>query len=247
MTDVTFTIPIFYDHPDRETNLARVVKYLRSNISTNILIGEQGGTHFSTGEGYKYISFPGMVTFHRTKMLNQMALATPSPILVNQDADVIIPLIQLLQAVTLCRKGVGMVLPYDGRFARIPKDKHSLPLHELDPDKLPCSQPGCTLSTGGCVFFRRDDFFKGGGENEHFISYGPEDTERYERFGRIGVDVRRVKGVLWHYDHYMGINSGFSNPYCSNNYAELSRIREMSNQRLKGYIASWSWNKKTPA
>lgn len=240
LMDVTFTIPVLYDHPDREANLTRIVHFLRKNFNTTIIVGEQGGKHFASGSGYKYTSF-SLPTFHRTKMLNQMALEATTPIIVNYDADVIIPIIQLLQAVHLCRAGIGMVFPYDGRFARIPKHQQSLALHELNTDSLPGSQPGCTLSSGGCMMFLKDEYIKGGMENEHFISYGTEDTEIHERMGRVGVDVRRIKGPLYHYDHYIGPNSSPSNPHWERNCMELEAVRLMSNRRLKEYISTWKW------
>lgn len=241
LEDVTFTIPVNFDHPDREINLTRVVRHLRKHYNTNILIGEQGGTHFSTGSGYDYLPFTGMARFHRTKMLNDMALRAATPIIVNYDADVLFPLIQIVQAVKLCRKGIGMVFPYDGRFARIPHSMHSLQIHELNTDSLYGSQPGCTLSSGGCMFFLKSEYIKGGMENEHFISYGTEDSEIHERMSRVGIDVRRIKGPLYHYNHHVGINSSPSNPHWERNCQELEAIRFMSNKKLKEYIALWPW------
>lgn len=241
LKDVTFTIPVHYDHEDRAINTQRVVKFLTKNFDTNIIIGEQGGEAFKDVKNCVYHKFIGMATFHRTRMLNKLCHLSSTPIIVNYDADVIIPVIQILQSVKLCRKGIGMVYPYDGRFARIPKEQHSLDLSQLNPDEMVGSRLTDTISVGGCVFFTKKDFIKGGMENENFISYGPEDTERMERFGRIGVDVRRVNGVLYHYDHFVGANSNSSNPYFKHNYEELDRIRRMSNHLLKKDVASWSW------
>lgn len=244
LQDVTFTIPTHYDHEDRALNLQRILKFLNKNFLTNIIVGEQGGEWFKDALHCSYYSFTGMPLFHRTKMLNDMCHQAKTPIIVNYDADVIIPVIQILQSVHLCRKGIGMVFPYDGRFARLPKEYHSLDVSKLNPDHLLGSRKNDTVSVGGCVFFRKDAFIKGGMENENFISYGPEDTERFERFSRIGIDVRRVPGVLYHYDHFVGVNSNGSNPYFAHNYEELDRIRRLSNKALKEDVSRWRWIKE---
>lgn len=74
ISDVTFIIPVSYDHQDRKDNLKIILKFL-SKFSTNIIIGEQGGEYFksfsNTTHSIKYIKFT-YKEFHRTKMLNRM-------------------------------------------------------------------------------------------------------------------------------------------------------------------------------
>jgi len=50
-----------------------------------------------------------------------MALRTNTPYVVNWDADVIITPLQIWLAVEKLRDGADMVFPYDGRFARWPR------------------------------------------------------------------------------------------------------------------------------
>lgn len=244
LRDVTFTIPVHYDHQDREENLNTVLTYILQNFDTNIIVGEQGGDEFSyvdCGKNTTWMEFPEMDVFHRTKMLNDMCKASKGEIIVNYDADIIVPIIQILQAVKLCRKGVGMVYPYDGRFARIPRELQSEPLHAFDVSKFPGSREYDPKSVGGCVFFRKDVFIKNGMENEYFISYGPEDTERWERMEKLGVEIKRIKGPLYHLDHWVGPNSSGMNPYFGRNYEQLEYIRNLTKEQLEEYIKSWKW------
>lgn len=243
-TDVTFMIPVKFDSADREANLTRIVKFLNHNFNTNIIVGEQGMEHFRTGNGYKYIHFPEKGRFHRTKILNTLCRASSTPIIVNYDADVIVPVIQILQAIKLCRKGTALVLPYDGRFIRLSREQARLDFSQIDIPTSVGGRPSDQKSVGGCVFYNKEKFLQAGMENENFMSYGPEDVERVERFGRLGMDVRRIKGVLWHYDHDTTPDSNQTNPYWEHNCNELAAIIGMNRKRLQEYIATWNWTKE---
>ena len=127
LTDVTFVIPVMYDHPDRQQNLELCVKILQKNFDTNILIGEQKAMHFEyLSQSCDYLFFEGMTVFHRTKMLNEMFRHAKTPIIFNWDADVIIAPVQVMEAVLKLRSGIEMVYPYDER---------TIPLVRLFPEK----------------------------------------------------------------------------------------------------------------
>lgn len=246
LTDATFLIPAHYDHQDREDNLVRVIQHIKKNFNTNIIIGEQGGDRWKTGSGYEYMSFQDTV-FHRTKMLNKMALKATTPIIINYDADIIIPTLQIIQAVKLCRADIGMAYPYDGRFVRLPKEIHNIDIGTLDVTKYPGGKHSDTKSVGGCIVFKKSEFIRGGMENEHFISYGPEDQERVKRFGILGINIRRIKGCLFHYDHYIGPNSSPENPHWDRNCQELQKISYLTRNRLHELIKTWPWMKQKGA
>jgi hypothetical protein len=248
LKDVTFTIPVHYEHPDREEGLDRVVTYLKRYFDTNIVIGEQGSDKFGYFNcDYLKMDYP---YFHRTAMLNEMCNynAANEDIIVNYDADVIIPIIQILKAVHFIRDGQAeMVYPYDGRFARITKEFQHLPIDQLYDKEWKGSRPCDPISVGGCVFWNKESFIKAGMENEHFISYGPEDVERYERAEKLGVKIARVRGQLFHYDHFISNDSCGRNPFFGANNNELARIRGMSKDQLKKEISRWSWVKQEKA
>jgi hypothetical protein len=242
LKDCLFAIPVHYDHIDRRNNLQRVLYYLNENFDTNIVVGEQGaGLLGNLPFKNDYIWMFDMPEFHRTKMLNDMCKEYDLPIFINYDADVIIPVIQLLMGAKVIRRGVTMVYPYDGKFARIPKELQDKDISELYYMVFKGSRPIDPISMGGCVMFDREKFIEGGMENENFISYGPEDTERVIRFGKLDYTIYRTQGTLYHYDHYIGSNSNAQNPHFGHNCQEEDKIKNMSKEQLRDYVDSWTW------
>lgn len=249
LMDTTFTIPVFYDHKDRKQNLDLSVCMLQSAFDTNIVIGEQGSKMFEYMQQHcQYRKFD-LKTFHRTKMLNDMALSCGTEYVANWDCDVIITPMQILMTVLLLRGGADMVFPYDGRFARLPRHpwfeliRRALDLGVLK-DHEPHgkrNKPVPISSVGGAVFFNVASFIKGGMENENMVSFGPEDCERNDRFTTLGYRIERVGGCLYHIDHFIGPNSSTRNPYFKANHAELEKIRALDAEGLKMYVRTWPW------
>lgn len=252
LKDVTFCIPVKYDHEDRSDNLNLVIKWLNNNFITNIFIGEQGGNNMwkNTNGWHNYIEFSNMKVFHRTQMLNRMFSMLETPIDVNFDCDNICPILQIVLGIEMLRnKEADCVYPYDGRVARVGRQKWLKTLLESNGD---CGVFGGEifrgtreidpLSVGHIIMFNKEKFFEGGGENENFISYGPEDVERWERFNKL-INVKRLKGIVYHIDHYCGPDSSGSNPYFGKNYNELERIRKMNKDQLIKEVRSWEWVK----
>jgi len=245
--DVTFIIPVKYDHPDRKENLELTLKFIHKYFDTNIIIGEQGTMKFGIYNGEDYITFP-YDEFHRTKMLNQMVLVSNTSIIVNWDADVLVNPEQLKLAFEVIRNGLAeFVYPYDGRFARLNrKEWYPLLKRKLDLSLL----EGCTFkgmyftdkeSVGGAIVFDKKSFIKAGMENEHFISHAPEDVERFWRFNALGFKVERVNGPIYHMDHWCGPDSGHGNDFKIINRSEWRRVKNMSIQELRDYISTWPW------
>lgn len=257
LRDVTFTIPVFIDHRHRLENIGLSIKMLLKHLDTNILIMEQG-----SGQACAHLaSWPARSAmekvkwtwtkdnfFHRTKMLNDMAKLAETPIVVNWDCDVIIPPLQLWLAADAIRNGTDMVYPYDGRFARVPRIWFAQIDKTLDigivrdtefKGKGGKSMP--TTSVGGAIFFKREAFILGGMENQHMISFGPEDWERCYRFKTLGYDVQRIGGCLYHIDHWCGPDSSTRNPHFRRNHDELDRVRAMAPDDLAAYVEEWPW------
>lgn len=249
LTDVCFTIPVHYDHNDRQQNINLSVCLLQRSCDTNIIIMEQGGKQFEyMKEWATYCQFTGKV-FHRTKMLNDMCAMTAAPIIVNWDCDVIIPPMQLYMAAEAIRNGADMVYPYDGRFARVPRQTWFNKLEQrLDIGIVTNTEfkgkfggKMAISSVGGAVMFNRESFIDGGMENQNMISYAPEDCERYDRFKMLGYKVERISGALYHIDHWCGPNSSSRNPQFKANHAELDKIRLMDKDTLRSYVDTWGW------
>jgi hypothetical protein len=244
--DLTFTIPLLYDHEHRKENLDLVLYLLQSSIDANYIFCEQGGRKFEyTAQWGTYMTLDSDV-FHRTKMLNEMSMAAQTPYIANWDADVIIPPAQILAAMEHLRAGADMVYPYDGRFGRMRREEwwprvqgardigivRDTPLKGRESDHN---------SVGGAVMWNKNSFVDAGMENEHFISFSPEDCERHDRAKILGYDIRRVRGTLFHMNHFVGVNSTPSNPYFKKGVAEIEKVRQMNRSALRTYIDSWPW------
>lgn len=249
LTNVTFTIPLKFDSKDRMDNVNLSIKMLRHDFDTKIIVGEQGHTRFQyLSDTCRYVNFDDMKNFHRTKMLNDMAADCHTPIVVNWDADVVIPPLQIVESAHLISKGkADMVYPYDGRFARVNRNRlYSVVDNKVDIGMLKGMHfngmgDHDARSVGGAIMFDSQAFIKGGMENEKFISYGPEDCERYDRFLKLGYNVKRVKGVLYHFDHVIGKDSGVTHVNYDNNKKELEKIRSLSQTDLRAYVDTWQW------
>lgn len=235
LKDVTFTIPLQYDHSDRIDNLRLNLAKLE-DFDTNFIIGVNGANRF----GVECVQF-NLPTFHRTKILNQLAKLSETPIIVNWDADMVCPPMSLYVAAKRIREGSDMVYPYDGRFARVPRKHYTEVLKYdigiLSQHTFKGTQAHETPSVGGAIFFNKHSFFEGGGENEQMINYAPEDLERFFRFTTLGYKVERIKGVIFHIDHYINHNlSGITNPHFQKNHDLWDKIKLMDKQQLKEYV-----------
>jgi 2-polyprenyl-3-methyl-5-hydroxy-6-metoxy-1,4-benzoquinol methylase len=253
LRDVTFTIPVLRDSFNREDNVKMCIETLQRDFDTNIILGEQGPRQeFKQYDGIvRYHYFEGMETFHRTKMLNDMALMASTNIVANWDADIVIPPLQVYMAVQqLKNREADIVYPYDGRFARVDRKKwfHQYMTYMdcgiYGPEQFPGTLPDDAKSVGGALLYTMEKFLQAGMENENMISYGPEDCERYDRFNLLGLRVSRIIGPLFHMDHTLTLHSSNRHEHYNANYDELNKIRNMSKEQLKAYVESWPWAKR---
>lgn len=244
LSDTTFVIPVFFDHEHRKLNVMLTVGFLLKNFHTNIIIGEQGGSKFCFMHSFcDYVQFGKMHVFHRTKMINDMVKMADMGIVVNWDCDNICSPAQLAEAVRLIRNGADMAYPFDGRVARVPRYMfndviESLDVHDINIQKC---MPKCFTSVGHAVVMNKQSFIDAGMENENFVSWGPEDSERYDRFNMLGLNVQRAKGKMYHMDHYCGENSSTKHPFFTKNNQEFYKIKAMNKPELENYVNSFHW------
>lgn len=242
LKDTTFIIPVFYDHLDRRENIMLTVGFLLNNFNTNIIIGEQGGSEFEFMSDYvRYEKFD-LKSFHRTKMINDL-VRTSTEIIVNWDGDNICPPAQLLESVNLIRNGADIAYPFDGRVIRVPRYMFTDVIESMDVtdiNTLKCL-PKTFSSVGHALVMNKKSFIDAGMENEHFISWGPEDSERYDRFNMLGLSVKRVAGKMYHMDHFIGENSSTQHQYFSKNNDEFYKVKSMNKKSLQEYVNTWPW------
>lgn len=127
-SDVTFLIPIRIDSVIRLENILVSIKYLLSHFDTNIVVLEANkyDNHILKKllpHGVKYIFVEDWdPIFHRTKYINTSFLESNTDIISIWDADVIIPVHQLIESINALRSGRFEVsFPYDGSFFDIPE------------------------------------------------------------------------------------------------------------------------------
>ena len=245
--DVTFTIPVRIDSPERLRNLEISTNYLKKYFYANILIGEDSKEpklkKYQGSNGYIYYKNDSDI-FHRTKILNNLAIASPSPFIVNFDADILIPPKQMLHAIDILRKGkADMVLPYGGMAKNIIKSKVPLIARVLDLNVIRDKDTYVMNKNalGGAVLWNKESFIKFGMENENFINWGYEDNERMIRAKKMGMRIYRIPGALYHLDHHRNENDNFGQKYANNNISELNKIQKLEKDKLAKYIKTWEW------
>lgn len=244
--DVTFIIPVSFDHQDRIDNLTLVKDYLNAHFYTNILTGEINTNQMGCDMQFYYGG-----KFHRTKALNELTKAAKTRYVVNLDADVIVPPFQILEMVNRLRNGADICYPYDGTFAGVdrryfPQVKADLNLSALRGDKWRGFGLAAFASVGGVVGYNKEAFLNAGGENEKFVSYCPEDAERFWRFNLLDLKVLRVTGALYHLDHYRGVNSTMRNPDSVAGHKYWNEIKNFTKEELINHLQLENINSGTP-
>lgn len=254
LLDVTFTIPVRYDTLDRITVLTATLSYLTHNFDTNIIIAEEGSNRTLypfissfLNKSFRYCFIQSdSVLFHRTALLNIMARLSSTSCIVNHDADVILPQKQYLEAYNkISKKELDLCTPFNSHTLHVSKQLHfriesEMNIDWLTPDLCLCPHRN-EVAKGGVVFWEKDIFIKSGMENEHFISWGPEDKERVLRANKLGYRWGRVPGLIFHLEHERLKNSLNTHEYFERNNLELAKILRMSRKDLVEYISTWEW------
>lgn len=253
LSDVTFMLPVSIDFPERMLNLELQIKYLRKHLKTNIFVYESDTEPkvekmmdpevFSQIDKYDFFEFHEGAHFHRTKLLNQMALASETPIIVNQDLDIFVNPHSYKKARDLIAiKKKDNVKPFNMDVHMISNKLREEFIVDLDWNVFAKTKKSCG-GHGGSIFFKKDAFFKVGMENEYIIAWGPDDCERHARWSKLGFKMDKVAGYCCHLPHPRTQNSSSSGKNYSRNCQEYKKTLKSSRAALKKYIATWPWCK----
>lgn len=264
LSNATFIIPLHVDSIQRIRNAAFVIAYLTTKLDSNIIVKEVG--HEPRGMFYAWKFLGSLIpsdaklqylferetrtdgVFHRTKVLNDMVLRTMTPCVINYDVDVLLPVESYYAAVDRLLTGkADVVYPYAFGPAVLQKVfagesvltefvANGYSLKVLDSFAVPER-----AEFGFCQFFRREAYISGYLENENFISYGPEDVERYYRFCQLGYTVERLSGPVYHLEHPRTPNSSSANPFMVYNLALWERLKGLSPEALYAYYERQSY------
>ena len=254
LEDVSFLIPIKVDSIDRLKNIKASTSFLNNNFKTNIIVMEvdkiqrinpsdlPDGIHYS----FKRTDNPRLF---RTQINNEMIKMCTTRFFALYDADVIVPVRQINEAVKMLRKGdCNIVSPYDGSFLNVDRLLKEIFIKVQDDFFLSANKYKAHISSkrsfGGCVFLNRARYIAAGMENENLTSWGPDDIERVKRMQIFGFKTARVKGCLFHLEHDRKIDSGYNGRI---EYEELMlkylAISDMNSSELLNHIETWTWRK----
>lgn len=250
--DLTVTIPVRLDTTDRLRNLVSSTNALAHATTARIVVGvgdparlerlQADGVLHERVEVTK-VHDPPDLPFHRTRILNELAMGVRTPFVANLDADVVVPVGQWREALSLLRSGeASFVLPYDGRMIEVSYGHHPW-LERGEYGSLPRVNRRVMhpRSVGGCVVWRLETFKGVGMENENLVSWGYDDDERVARATTLGVPVRRVDGVVYHLEHRRGVDSRHDHPLIEANRAVLNDVQSMDADALRAHVETWPW------
>ena len=265
LSQATFIIPIRIESPDRLRNVVTTTAFLMENFDTNIIIKEvdeepvfqrdaipllEEILDFNIWQNFNYIfEKSDEPLFHRQRILNEMIIESDTHIVVNYDADAILP----KESYELAYKGImdgvyDVVYPYgSGNYQKQVKATDTTVskfLETGDYEFLNAVSNIHTSDFGWVQFFKRSSYIQGGMENENFRAYAPEDKERYYRFNKLGYSVGRIENYVYHLEHARGDNSWFTNPHMESNMAEWEKIRIMDKGSLLKYYSEQEYLNK---
>jgi len=253
LTKTTFIIPVKIEHKDRYRNAQTTLNFLNRHFITNVIIHESsstGKTRLDYLDSLVNLNITLMenleeTSFHRTKYLNQMLDIVETPVVVNYDIDVILDPENYLECQNQILSGESEVIyPYEKGMGQMQVledfDYEGFANSGYDINFINNSgKTNRNLSEcGHCIFFKTEVYRKYGGENEHFISYGPEDKERMHRFQKLST-VKWAEGkFVYHFEHYRGSDSWVTNPHFNANWGVFENIKAMSDTDLLNHYTN---------
>jgi len=246
-SDLTITIPVRIDSPDRLRNLITCTNILATQTNARVIvgIGDPASIRHLIHPRIEVVEIPDPTdsVFHRTRILNELARLVTTDFIANLDCDVVVPVSQWNETLRQLRdNNYELVYPYDGMMIGVPFGHHPW-LERADYFSIPLALQDVMHATslGGCVVWKHEAFLAAGMENEHLISWGFDDDERFARANALGLRIHRVNGCVYHLNHHRGIDSSPSNSFLSNNRNEFLRISGMSDDEISREISRWSW------
>ena len=285
LKNVDFIIPLRIDTGDRLRNVILSTSYLLHHFDCTVTIKE-----VDSERRFETYAFPIIKeltntknlnhifeqetrtddAFHRTKILNDMIIESKCDIVVNYDADLVLPLDTYTKAVKMLQGKYDVVYPY--RYGNHGERKVNLGftietkddmdnfkknefvsrfIEDYDSSKFddrffyyPSNQGEGWAEYGMVQFFNRKVYLDGYLENEGFIAYAPEDCERHHRWQTLGYNIGRVDNYAYHLEHQRTQNSWFHNPHMQNNNALWEYLKTLSKEQLIEYYENQDYVKE---
>jgi len=266
MNDLTFLMPCRIESDDRLKNIITVISYIHHNFPECPIIIKENDSEsifqqrvvptIKTPFGY----FPENIThifeqstesfFHKTRILNDLVMASNTDIVYNYDIDHLLPVSSYRKAYDMIRSGqfdavycygVGVYqylvdYPIEA-FQNFIKSRFDFKVIE----------PGCNISPsvmGLGQMIRRQTEIDCYMWNENFLAWGPEDCEFLYRIQVLGAKVGRVNDMCYHLNHYRSFNSHYHNPKWQENMNIWQNIRTWDKDAIIGYYESQNYVKE---
>lgn len=262
MLDLTFLIPTRIETEDRLRNIISSVSYLLKHIPAKVLVKEVSNhptfKFRAIPEIRKYVDTSNLEYlyeessepwFCKSKVLNDLIIASNTKVIANYDADVILPVHSYFDAYQLISENhADVVYPYQcGVYqwkAEYNSDIYNEFVLNLDTRILDKNKTLYNSTIGWSQFIDRQKYIDSYMMNENFISWGCEDDEFYYRMSVLGNRIARVESYVYHLEHSRTYNSWFSNPNFNNNYQLWNQIKTFDKNQLIRYYESQDYLKK---
>ena len=254
LKDTTFIIPLRIESGDRMRNVITSLCYLLETFDTSIIVKEGDSQSVFAEDVLPQVKAflevdeisnlthvfedTSASEFHRTRYLNEMIHMATTKVVVNYDCDIILPMETYIKAQAMIIDGPSdVVYPYGfGNYAKMVTVDDEIVTEFLTEgfsiDLLEKTAKLNNARFGFCQFFDREVYLSGGGENEEFIAYAPEDEERAFRFSTLGYQVDRIDEFVYHLEHARTPNSWYNNPYMQHNFALWEKLQKMDKKQL---------------
>jgi len=252
LSDVSFLILARIDSEDRQENILASAYNLSIYFNTNILIVEADNepkldiTKLPDEVQYEFV-LDNTQRLHHTKYINRIIAKSSTPYIAIYDADVILPVSQIVKSMELIRLNrYSAVSPYDGNFLNVDRLLKAMFINIQDANFLEENRNKLAAankrSYGGAVFLNKDHYIESGLENENLSVWGPNDIERIKRLTNLGYQVKRIPGNLYHLHHSRGVNSGYQALEEKEELiSEYLKICNLNRSDLLAYIQTWQW------
>lgn len=262
MMDLTFLIPTRIETEDRLRNIISSVSYLLRHIPAKVIVKEVSGRETfkfrAIPEIRKYANTDNLTylfeesnepLFCKSKVLNDLIVASDTKVVANYDADCILPITSYKEAYDLIDQGhADVVYPYQCGIYQW-RSEYNMEIFDqfvkswdgtsvLDKNK---SLSNSTI--GWCQFVDRQKYIDSYMMNENFVSWGCEDDEFYFRMSTLGNRIARVNNYVYHLEHARTHNSWFSNPNFNNNWQLWHRIKTFDRNQLVNYYENQDYLK----
>lgn len=215
--DCTFIMPFRIDCPERQRNLSFILHWL-APLKAKILlleadtISKVDKSAFTGNVSYHFVEDHNPI-FYRTYYINFLLKQAITDVVSVWDTDIVIKYEQIEEAVHNIMNGCTLAYPYSRECIMLSdedtekfiktEDFTCVNLKELSPV---LKRPFC----GGAFFVNRQKYLSLGGENKHFIGWGPEDAERLRRVEIMEHSVKRTEyGKAYHLYHPRNENSRY--------------------------------------